>query len=167
MMSCFDDTIEEITVDTSNNGVSINIEHKDFLKSIDIQQESAGTRELFIYIFDILNAFKNGGVVVYDEINRYYHPEIEMALLSIFSSEEFNTKHAQIFFASHNHETFDLLELDQVFIVEKIDSSSVAYKLSEIEDLKKRDNIKKKYRLGMLGGVPDATDFDYKLKQLL
>ena len=88
-------------------------------------------------------------------------------MLSIFKNQEFNTKNAQLFFASHNHETFDLLELDQAYIVEKENSCSLIYKLSEIEDLKKRDSLKKKYRLGMLGGTPDSTNFDYKLKQLL
>lgn len=167
IMSCFDDSIDGLEVDTANNNLSIKVSHRDFLKSIDIMQESAGTRELFCYIYDILDAFKNGGVVIYDETNRYYHPDIELALLSIFRNTEFNTKNAQLFFASHNHETFDLLELDQAFIVEKTDAGSSVYKLSEVEDLKKRDNLKKKYRLGMLGGVPDAVAFDYKLKQLL
>ncbi len=167
IMSCFDDSIDDLKVNTENNSISIKVAHKNFLKTIDIQQESAGTRELFCYIYDILSTIKKGGVVVYDEINRYYHPDVEVALISIFKNPEFNTKNAQLFFASHNHETFDLLELDQAYIIEKIDSCSSVYKLSEIENLKKRDSLKKKYRLGMLGGVPDATTLDYKLKQLL
>lgn len=166
-VSCFDDSIENIEVNTDNNNVSIKVKHKDFLKSIDIMQESAGTRELFRHIYDILNVFKKGGVVVYDETNRYYHPDIEIALLSLFKNKEFNIKNAQLFFASHNHDVFDLLELEQAYIVEKTDSSTYAYNLSEVKDLKKRDNLKKKYRLGMLGGTPDAASFDYRLKQML
>ncbi|HBM17244.1 MAG TPA: hypothetical protein DD381_13020 [Lentisphaeria bacterium] len=88
-------------------------------------------------------------------------------MLSIFKNAEFNTNNSQLFFASHNPETFDLLDLGQAYIVERPDSYSSVYKLSEIEDLKKRDNLKKKYRLGMFGGTPDVVDFDYKLKQLL
>lgn len=167
MMSCFDDSISSLEVDTANNTISIKVGHKNFSKNIDIMQESAGTRELFSHIYDILNAFKKGGVVIYDETNRYYHPDVELALLSIFKNAEFNTKNAQLFFASHNHETFDLLELDQAYIVEKMNSCSSVYKLSEIEDLKKRDSLKRKYRLGMLGGAPDVVAFDYRLKQLL
>ncbi len=167
IMSCFDDSINGLEIDTANNGVSIKVNHKNFSKSIDIQQESAGTRELFCYIYDILDTFKKGGVVIYDETNRYYHPDIELALLSIFKSEEFNANNAQLFFASHNHETFGLLELDQAYIVEKINSFTSVYNLAEVEDLKKRDNLLKKYRLGLLGGVPDSTAFDYKIKQLL
>ncbi|MFA5062394.1 MAG: AAA family ATPase [Patescibacteria group bacterium] len=167
IMSCFDDSINGLEVDTKNNTVSIKVGHKNFLNSIDITDESAGTRELFCYIYDILDAFKKGGVIIYDETSKYYHPDIELELFSIFKNEEFNTKNAQLFFASHNHGTFDLLELDQAYIVEKTDSSSTINRLSEVEDLKKRDNLKKKYRLGMLGGVPDTTAFDFRLKQLL
>lgn len=167
MMNCFDDSINNLEVDTANNTISIKVSHRDFLNSVDIMNESAGTRELFCYVYDILDAFKKGGTIIYDETNRYYHPDIELALLSIFKNEEFNTNSAQLFFASHNHETFDLLELDQAYIVEKGELGSTVYKLSEIEDLKKRDSLKKKYRLGMLGGVSDAVAFDYKLKQLL
>ncbi len=167
MMSCFDDSIEKIDISTENNNISVKVSHKNFSKSINIMQESAGTRELFCYIYDILDAFKKGGIVVYDEINRYYHPDVEYALISIFKNTTFNTKNAQLFFASHNHETFDLLELDQAHIVEKTDSETSIYKLSDVEGIKKRDNLKKKYRLGMFGGAPDIVAFDYKLKQLL
>ena len=105
--------------------------------------------------------------MIYDETNRYYHPDVELALLSLFKNSAFNSKNAQLFFASHNHEAFDLLEIDQAFIVEKENICTTVYKLAEIDDLKKRDNIKKKYRLGMLGGVPNTASLDYKLKQLL
>ena len=167
IMSCFDDTIEGLEINNENNNISIKVKHKDFIDSVEMAEESAGTRELFCHIYDILIAFKNGGTVIYDETNRYFHPDIELALLSLFKSKEFNTKNAQLFFASHNHDTMDLLDLDQTYIVEKMDSSSAVFKLSEVENLKKRDNIKKKYRLGMLGGAPDVSLFDYKLKQLL
>jgi len=167
MMSCFDDSIESLDISTENNNISVKVGHKNFLRSIDMLQESAGTRELFTYAYDIIDIFKKGGVVIYDETNRYYHPDVELALLSIFKNAAFNAKNAQLFFASHNHETFDLLESDQAYIVEKANTGTSVHKLSEIEDLKKRDNIKKKYRLGMLGGVPDVVAFDYKLKQLL
>lgn len=167
MMSCFDDSISSLDVDVANNTISIKVGHKDFFKNIDIMQESAGTRELFTYIYDILDVFKKGGIVVYDETNRYYHPDVELALLSIFKDADLNTKNAQLFFASHNHETFDLLELDQAYIVEKTETGSSAYKLSELEDLKKRDTLKKKYRLGVLGGLPDIGSFDYRIRQTL
>jgi len=167
IVRCFDDSIEEIKIDKKGDNLFIKVGHKDFVEDIDISQESAGTRELFCHIYDILKVFKRGGTVVYDETNRYYHPEIEMALVGLFKDKERNKNNAQIFFASHNHNTFDLLELDQAYIVEKTLSYSEAYKVSEVEGIKKRDNIKKKYGLGLLGGSPDVELFDYVLKQVI
>ena len=166
MMNCFDDSIESIDIQAENS-ISVKVSHKNFSQKIDIMQESAGTRELFCHIAEILEIFRKGGVVVYDETNRYYHPDVELSLLSIFKNPDFNIKNAQVFFASHNHETFDLLELDQAHLVEKTGTGSIVFKLSEIEDLKKRDNLKKKYRLGILGAVPDVVSFDHRLKQVL
>jgi hypothetical protein len=34
-------------------------------------------------------------------------------------------------------------------------------------DVKERDNIKKRYRLGSLGGVPDTIDFNRIINNLL
>jgi AAA15 family ATPase/GTPase len=167
LANCFDESIKSISINTSNNNVSVEFEHENFNKKVNIMQESAGTRELFSYMEDLLNALRNGGVVVYDETNRYYHPDVELALLSLFKDKEFNLKNAQLFFTSHNHETFDLLEQDQAHIVEKMDTSTTVFKLSEVEDLQKRENLKKKYRLGMFGGVPDIIGLEYNLKQLL
>lgn len=167
LMNCFNPSIIGTDINNENNNLSIKIEHKDFSKKVDLMQESAGTREMFFYMLDILNVFKKGGVVVYDETNRYYHPDVELVLLSIFVKKEFNEKNSQLIFSSHNHETFDLLMQDQVHIVEKKDDSTSVFSLDEVADLQKRDNIKKRYRLGMFGGVPDITDLEYSLKQML
>jgi predicted ATPase len=168
MMNFFDKSIDGIEISKNNSDKPVKVFHKDFSEGIDIIKESAGTRELFCYIYDIISTIKKGGVIIYDETNRYLHPEIENTILSLFQDKTLNKHNAQIFFASHNHDTMDLLELDQINIVEKGDNGhSEIYKASEIEGIKSRDSIKKKYRLGMLGGSPDKDGFEYKLKQLL
>ena len=167
VMCRFDKTIESIDIDTSNNGVSVKIGHKGFYDKVDISQESAGTRELFFYIYDILRVFKNGGVVIYDETNRYFHPEIETILISLFKNKDVNTSNAQFFFASHNYDTLDILNLDQIFIVEKDVYSTVATEVSKIDQIKNRDNLKKKYSLGFLGGLPDTVDFLHIVRQII
>lgn len=167
VLSRFDKTIESIDIDTSNNNVSIKIAHKEFYDKVDIMQESSGTRELFLYIYDILRVLKNGGVIIYDETNRYFHPDIENILISLFNNKEVNSSNAQLFFASHNYDTLESLNLDQIFIVEKNNNSSIVTKVSEIEDIKSRDNLKKKYSLGFLGGLPDSVDFSHMIKQII
>lgn len=167
VMRQFDETIKNIDINIDNNNINISVEHKGFSGPVGMGRESAGTRELFIYIYDILKVLKEGGIVVYDETNRYFHPEIENILISLFKNTEINVSTAQLFFASHNHDTLDILNLDQIFIVEKGKCSSIAYKVSDIDDIKNRDNLKKKYNLGLLGGVPDVIDFKHAIKQFI
>lgn len=103
---------------------------------------SAGTREIISYISEILRIIKNGGIVVYDETSKYYHSDMEMAILNLFKDKDINKNNAQIFFSSHNHETFDLLHNDQAHILEKKKGNIIATKVSDF-DVKERDNIKK------------------------
>lgn len=165
IMSRFDNTIEALNVES--NSASVKVSHSGFYENVDLMQESAGTKELFAHIYNLLTVFKKGGVVVYDETNLYFHPEIERSIISLFANKDVNTNNAQLFFASHNHETLDLLNLDQSFIVEKEKHNSTIYKISDIKEIKNRDNIKKKYRMGILGGTPDTIGFEHMIKQFL
>jgi hypothetical protein len=91
---------------------------------------------------------------------------MEIAILNIFKDKDINKNNSQLFFSSHNHETFDLLQNDQAHILEKKGENIIATKVSDY-DVKERDNIKKIYRLGSLGGVPDTIDFSRIINNLL
>lgn len=144
-----------------NGSISIKYEarYTNFYKELGVMELSAGTRELISYISDVLKMLKTGGIVVYDETSKYYHPDMEIAILNLFKDRDINKNNAQIFFSSHNHETFDLLQNDQAHILEKKDDNIVVSKVSDY-DVKERDNVKRIYRLGSLGGVPDTIDFN-------
>lgn len=167
IMSRFDKTIKNVKINTENNNINVTVEHEGFYEDVGIMRESAGTRELFTYIYDIVNVFSKGGIVLYDETNRYFHPDIENIIISLFKESKINTSNAQLFFASHNHDTLNLLNLDQIFIVEKENHNSTTYKVSDIKDVKSRDNLKKKYNLGSLGGTPDVIDFKHTIQQFI
>jgi len=151
-----------------NKSFTFNYEAKynNFYKNLGATELSAGTRELIAYIGDILRILKIGGVVVYDETSKFYHPDMEIAILNLFKDKDINKNNAQIFFSSHNHETFDLLQNDQAHILEKKDDNIIVSKVSGY-DVKERDNIKRVYRLGSLGGVPDTIDFNRIINNLL
>lgn len=151
-----------------NKSFTFNYEAKynNFYKNLGTTELSAGTRELIAYIGDILRILKIGGVVVYDETSKFYHPDMEIAILNLFKDKDINKNNAQLFFSSHNHETFDLLQNDQAHILEKKGENIIATKVSDY-DVKERDNIKKIYRLGSLGGVPDTIDFSRIINNLL
>ena len=154
-----------------NNTASINIKYEakytNFYKELGVMELSAGTRELISYISDILRIIKTGGIVVYDETSKYYHPDMEIAILNLFKDKDINKNNAQIFFSSHNHETFDLLQNDQAHIIEKNNDNITIAKVSDYGDVKERDNVKRVYRLGSLGGVPDTIDFNRIINNLL
>ncbi len=140
--------------------------YSNFYKNLGIMELSAGTRELIAYMGHVLKIIKSGGIVVYDETSKYYHPDMEIAILNLFKDKDINKHNAQIFFSSHNHETFDLLQNDQAHILEKKDDNIIVSKVSDY-DVKERDNVKRIYRLGSLGGVPDTIDFNRIINNLL
>lgn len=151
-----------------NKSFTFNYEAKynNFYKNLGATELSAGTRELIAYISDILRILKIGGVVVYDETSKFYHPDMEIAILNLFKDKDINKNNSQLFFSSHNHETFDLLQNDQAHILEKKNDNIIASKVSDY-GVKERDNIKRIYRLGSLGGVPDTIDFSRIINNLL
>ncbi len=109
---------------------------------------------------------KTGGIVIYDETSKFYHPDMEMAILNLFKDKAINKHDAQIFFSSHNHETFDLLQNDQAHILEKKGDNIIVSKVSDY-DVKERDNVKRIYRLGSIGGIPNTIDFNRIINNLL
>ncbi|MFA5432466.1 MAG: ATP-binding protein [Candidatus Paceibacterota bacterium] len=148
------------------NSIEYAVEYENFYKKLAPTELSAGTRELISYIDQILKILRKGGVVVYDETSKYYHPDMEIAILNLFRDKDINRNNAQIFFSSHNHETFDLLHNNQAHIMEK-DGDVITVNSVSDYDVKERDNIKKRYRLGSLGGVPDTIDFNRIINNLL
>ncbi len=163
----FEPSFDELVIEKKdNNSFRFEAKYKDFYKELPVPEMSAGTREIISYISEILRIIKNGGIVVYDETSKYYHSDMEMAILNLFKDKDINKNNAQIFFSSHNHETFDLLQNDQAHILEKKKGNIIATKVSDF-DVKERDNIKRIYRLGSLGGVPDTIDFNRVINNLL
>lgn len=170
----FEPSFESLIIKKDSNNNPINksfsftyeAKYSNFYKNLGIMELSAGTREIVAYISDILKIIKNGGIVVYDETSKYYHPDMEIAMLNLFKDKDINQHNAQIFFSSHNHETFDLLQNNQAHILEKKNTGIAISKVSDY-DVRERDNVKRVYRLGSLGGVPDTIDFSRIINNLL
>ena len=82
----FEPTLEEIVInqkEVSLNGQEIEygLKYKNATKLLPIMEASAGTRELISYINDLLKILKSGGIVVYDETSKYYHPDMDRKYL--------------------------------------------------------------------------------------
>jgi predicted ATPase len=163
----FEPSFKKLNIVKKNeNSIEYTAQYDNFYRDLPVTELSAGTRELIAYIGDILRILKTGGIVVYDETSKFYHPDMEIAILNLFKDKDINKNNAQLFFSSHNHETFDLLQNDQVHILEKENDTIIVSKVSDY-DVQERDNIKRIYRFGSLGGVPDTIDFGRVINNLL
>lgn len=163
----FEPSFESLVINpTGKSAANYEARYSNFYKNLGVAELSAGTRELIAYMGDILRILKIGGIVVYDETSKFYHPDMEIAILNLFKDRDINKNNAQLLFSSHNHETFDLLQNDQAHILEKKNGNIIISKVSDF-DVKERDNIKRIYRLGSLGGIPDTIDFSRIINNLL
>lgn len=124
--------------------------------ALDLSEESAGTQELFKNAGAWLNVFKNGEVLVIDEIDKSLHPLLTRFLIQRFHSSKLNPHNAQLIFSTHNTHLLDqdLLRRDQIWFVEK--DSSGASSLYPLTDFKPRNDevLERGYLRGRYGALP-------------
>lgn len=81
-----------------------------FIKKLTIDQESSGTKALYIDLFFYYTNLKSGGVLILDEFDINLHPDILPHLIKLFTDNVTNPLSAQMLFTSHNAEILDILE---------------------------------------------------------
>lgn len=118
-------------------------------------EESSGTQSAFVLLRRILPILENGGVAIIDEIDNDLHPHMLPKLLELFKFQHTNPHNAQIIFSCHTPEILNILKKHQVYLVEKNDLMSEAWRLDEVTGLRADDNIFAKYNAGALGAVPN------------
>ncbi len=127
--------------------------------SLELSDESDGTRKLMALAPAIEIALQTGGVLLVDELERELHPKLVRFIVAKFQSRRSNPNGAQIVFTTHNTDllNMDLLRKDQVYFVDKDwdDGSSDLYSLSEFST-RTTDNILKGYVVGKYGAIPDV-----------
>lgn len=127
------------------------------LISLPYSMESAGTRKVLSYGPIIRNVFKNGSVLIIDEIDSSLHPSLVRYLIDLFNDSSFNTNGAQLIFNTHDVSLLDqdIFRRDQVYFVEKDNSTGISdlYSLSEFSPRKSED-IRKGYLTGRYGAIP-------------
>ena len=117
-------------------------------------EESSGTRMAFTQLRYLLSVLADGGIAVIDELESDMHPHMIEPLLDLFASSHTNPHNAQIIFTSHSIETIGLLGKSQVFLVEKKDGASEAWRLDTMDGVRVQDNLYAKYMSGAYGAVP-------------
>jgi AAA15 family ATPase/GTPase len=124
--------------------------------SLNLSEESDGTRKLYAYAGPILDVLENGFTIVVDELHSSLHPLMLKYIVELFNDPYSNPNSAQLIFTSH--ETYvlakSLLHKDQIWLIEKDDDEqSVLYPLSDF-DVRDTDAFQKGYLDGKYGAIP-------------
>jgi len=117
--------------------------------------ESSGTQSAFVLLRRILPVLEQGGVAIIDEIDNDLHPHMLPAILELFKFEHTNPHNAQILFTCHTPEILNILKKHQLYLVEKTDLLSEAWRLDQVLGLRADDNLYAKYHSGALDAIPN------------
>lgn len=124
---------------------------------LDFEEESLGTKNLFILNPFLLHVLKAGKMLVIDELDRSLHPFLVKYIVKLFNSEEYNKNGAQLIFNTHdtNLLSLNLFRRDQIWFTEK-DYKSGATDMYPLDDfpVRKTENIQKGYLNGRYGAIP-------------
>jgi hypothetical protein len=122
-----------------------------------LYNESHGTQNLYLLLRDVLPALKDGGVVVYDDIEEGLHPMMMPKIVELFASPKWNPKNAQLIASTHNIQMLDRLDMYQVFLTEKNQKGQTnIWRLDDVDDIRSDSNYLKKYLAGIYGGRPNV-----------
>ena len=118
-------------------------------------EASSGTKSLFVLLRRILPILQSGGLAIIDEIDNDLHPHMLPIILELFKFEHTNPNNAQIIFTCHTPEVLNLLKKHQVYLVEKTNLHSEAWRIDEMSGIRVDDNLYAKYYAGALGATPN------------
>ncbi len=125
---------------------------KDFV--LPLFSESSGTRGAYSILRYILPILEFGGIAVLDEMESELHPQMAIEVMRLFTDTESNPHNAQLLIATHSLEVLQFVEKNQIYLVEKNDCMSEAWRLDEMKGVRRDDNLYARYLAGAYGAVP-------------
>lgn len=117
--------------------------------------ESSGTQSAYVLLSRLLPVLKEGGAVIYDELESDLHPHMLDSILDLFFNPKTNPHNAQIIFTTHSVEILNDLQKCQILLVEKNHGISEAWRLCDMSGVRSDDNFYAKYMSGTYGAVPN------------
>lgn len=124
---------------------------------LDLQEESLGTQNLFLFSPVLKEAFEKGKVIVVDEIDKSLHPLLVEFIIKLFHNTEINKNNAQLIFNTHdtNLLSLDNFRRDQIWFAEKNPKKGTTdlYPLDDFS-VRKTENVQKGYLNGRYGAIP-------------
>ncbi len=131
-------------------------------KGADLRErdESTGTMAWLALGTAVLDALRNGRVLVVDELGAALHPDLSRIIVDWFEDPDVNATGAQLVFTSHDMSLMgtgsgELAKREQVWLVEKdAEGASELVNLGEFALLQPKSNVPKQYLEGRFGAVP-------------
>lgn len=146
----------EVRATSYHNGINKNGIKTSF--TLDLSDESDGTRKLMSIAPAIESVLNNGGIVLVDELEKELHPMLVNYIVANFQSKTSNPNGAQLIFTTHNTEllNMELMRKDQLYFadINRNDGASELYSIGDFST-KTADNIRKGYLAGKYGATPD------------
>ena len=128
-----------------------------------LQEESFGTRALFLIGCRILQALQNGSPFLIDEVDSGLHSYITQLIVDVFRNQRINRRGAQLIFSTHDVNLLDqnTIRKDQVWFTSKDEQGvSELFSLSDFEDVREDTPFAKWYMNNKFGGVPSLKSLD-------
>jgi len=129
-------------------------------------EESAGTQKLFYMMLSIIDAVKNGKILLIDEIENSLHSKIVAYIIELFHA----SRSAQLIYTTHNTNLLNLdkLRKDQIYFVNKRDDgSSDLYSLFDYKDFRDTMDVEKAYLQGRFDAIPYIDESFDTLKNFI
>lgn len=156
-----DSDIVEYSYDVVKEDIDFHFDHitnEGIIYPLPIDAESLGTKKAFILFLYFYLAIKNSYGLIIDEFSNHLHFLLQRALLNIFNKQ---SNQAQLIFTTHETSLLDkkYFRRDQIWFIEKKNSSSSMYSLAEF---KKRNDCKyqKEYLSGEYGAIPIIKQYE-------
>ena len=119
--------------------------------------ESRGTVVFLGMLVKLCSAFVEGGLFFMDEIDCSLHPLLVKVLIQAFNNPKINKGGAQLICTTHDINLLkkDVLRRDEIWFIEKdLSGHSIAYPLSQFNDVRNNVDYDKGYLEGRFGGIP-------------
>jgi len=123
--------------------------------TLSLVEESSGTRGIYSILRYILPVLQYGGIAVLDEMESELHPQMALEIIRMFTDSESNPNNAQLLIATHSLEVLQRVDKNQIYLVEKNDCVSDAWRLDEMKGVRRDDNIYARYIAGAYGALPN------------
>lgn len=123
------------------------------------KEDSSGTIKMYEIAGLVLDALKNGRVLVIDELNSGLHPHLSSFIINMFINPEININQAQLIVTTHDVSLLDekSLQREQIWFSQKDQyGGSELFSLAEFDKNLVRENSKyaKNYLDGRFQAVP-------------